>query len=143
MPPADASLNGNGHVASGSSVPPLWLDCFNRLVGTNLRDDDPANLRAIKRTIARGYTLADCEAVVTWAVSTWPGTVRGNFLRPSTVFGEKFGQYLEDAKHPRRGVGDTGRVNAKWGQPTPTLVVRRDDDSASAVHARRSRVPRP
>lgn len=120
---ATAGRNGNGHRTGGIEDPALWLDRYNLRMETDLRSDDPANLRAIRRTIAKGYTIADADRVLTWVAATWRDAPR----LPNTILGQKFGQYLAEAKRPTRGADSERRVNAKWGQPTPRLVVQRDD----------------
>jgi uncharacterized phage protein (TIGR02220 family) len=93
----------------------LWLDLLNRAAGTGFRADDPANLRPIARLIRRGYTLADAERVAASRAAKWSGTERAEFLRPSTVFGSKFGAYLEAARNGR-GLPDPLRVNRAWDE---------------------------
>jgi uncharacterized phage protein (TIGR02220 family) len=88
------------------------LALLNELIGSNFKTTTSGNVKHAMARLGEEYTLADLQTVVRAKAAEWRGTEWAKFLRPQTLFGEKFGAYLEAAKrgnghHPRR-------VNAAW-----------------------------
>ena len=54
------------------------------------------------------YTLEDFKAVIDYKVSKWKGTDMEQYLRPSTLFGNKFQNYVNEI--PNRSIESTKTV---------------------------------
>jgi uncharacterized phage protein (TIGR02220 family) len=91
----------------------LALALLNELAGTAFKPT-PANLKHARARLADGYTLADLQAVVRGQVKAWQGSEWAQYLRPQTLFGEKFAGYLEATRHARNGAGDARRITERW-----------------------------
>lgn len=74
-----------------------WLDLLNRLAHRRYQPVE-VNLRPIRARLREGYTLADAERVVRDRIGRWQGDrTTAEWLRPTTVYGAKFANYLADA----------------------------------------------
>lgn len=83
-----------------------WIDALNRLTGSRFGKQTDASRKAASRWIRQGYTLADCETAVAGRVKAWRGDAKAeDWLKPSTLFGAKFPEYVELAR--RRGASRT------------------------------------
>lgn len=85
--------NGNGN----ESVPdnPLsLLSFFNSKTGSSYKDTDQFE-DLINQRLSEGYTFEDLRSVIEKKAAEWScdGKMR-TYLRPSTLFGEKFEEYL-------------------------------------------------
>jgi uncharacterized phage protein (TIGR02220 family) len=89
------------------------LAVLNELAGSAFKGT-AANLKHARARLAEGYTLQDLHAVVQGQVVAWRRTEWAKYLRPQTLFGEKFAGYLEATRQPGNGAGDPHRINAQW-----------------------------
>jgi len=65
---------------------------------------DEATLNLIGKRLLEGYTQSDLETVIDKKCAEWMGTEWEYYLRPSTLFGDKFPQYLTaPARYGPRG----------------------------------------
>jgi uncharacterized phage protein (TIGR02220 family) len=80
----------------GEDAAIAWLDCLNREAGRHFKATPP-HLKPIKARIAEGYSLEQAERVVKHKIAAWHGTEQEQYLRPETLFGTKFGGYVEAA----------------------------------------------
>ena len=62
-----------------------------------------SNIKFIRARVNDGYTLEDFKTVVDKKVAEWIGTDQQKYLRPETLFGNKFDGYLNQSggKHER------------------------------------------
>ena len=67
---------------------------LNEKVGSNYRPDDQETIKAITKLLERKYTLDDLRKVVDKKHNEWKGTEYAKYLRPTTLFGKKFDEYL-------------------------------------------------
>lgn len=67
---------------------------LNKKVGSNYKPDDQETAKAIAKLLTRNYTLEDMYKVIDKKFDEWKGTEYAKFLRPSTLFGKKFDEYL-------------------------------------------------
>lgn len=67
-----------------------------------------SNLKYIKARFKQKYTLEDFKKVIVFKIKEWSGQDKTKvWLRPSTLFGEKFDSYLVQANaNPSSGTGD-------------------------------------
>ena len=77
---------------------------LNEKAGTAYRPTSGATQRLIKARLAEGFTVEDFYKVIDTKCAEWAGTDMSKYLRPETLFGTKFENYLnQNAKQqPRR-----------------------------------------
>ena len=85
------------------SVPSLsssLVDYLNKKTGNNYRATKSVTER-IGDLVADGYTAEDMARVIDLKVSEWSGSEKmRQYLRPSTLFGEKFEEYVQQPDPP-------------------------------------------
>ncbi len=69
------------------------IDYLNEMAGTKFRLVE-SNKKFIRARWNENYTLDDFKKVVDNKVAEWKGTDMDQYLRPSTLFGTKFDNYL-------------------------------------------------
>ena len=84
------------------------VDYLNKKAHTNYRSNSKTTIRHINARLNEGYTLSDFKQVIDNRCATWLGTDMEQYLRPSTLFGSKFEDYL-NARAPKRR-GSDGRL---------------------------------
>lgn len=67
---------------------------LNEKAGTKYRPTSAKTKTAIHARIADGFTVEDFQTVIDKKCAEWIGTEWEKFLRPSTLFGTKFEEYL-------------------------------------------------
>ena len=70
------------------------IDYLNKACGTNYRHATQSSQKDIKARLKEEYTEQDFYTVIDKKSKEWKGTERERYLRPSTLFGNKFGEYL-------------------------------------------------
>lgn len=83
------------------------ISAFNAETGQDVRDLDVSTMESLRRIREQGRTVDDLRAVARFKAMQWRGDRRMcRFVRPSTLFGGKFEEYLaetrEEAEHERR-----------------------------------------
>ena len=84
------------------------VDYLNEKAHTNYRSNSKTTIRHINARLKEGYTLSDFKQVIDNRCTTWLGTDMEQYLRPETLFGSKFENYL-NARAPKLRGGD-GRI---------------------------------
>ena len=84
------------------------VDYLNEKAHTNYRSNSKTTIRHINARLNEGYTLSDFKQVIDNRCATWLGTDMEQYLRPETLFGSKFENYL-NARAPKLRGGD-GRI---------------------------------
>lgn len=80
------------------------LDVFNAEAGQDVRDLSPEAWAGLRRIHDAGRTLDDVRRVVKAKYAQWGSDAKmARFVRPSTLFGAKFDEYLNE---PEGGVND-------------------------------------
>lgn len=75
------------------------MDLLNTLSGSSFRADTKATQRLIAARENEGYSLADIELVIRHQCRLWGEDEKmRQYLRPQTLFGNKFEAYLSDAR---------------------------------------------
>ena len=69
------------------------LHYLNERSGHHYREVSDS-LDRIQRRLNEGVSADDCRSMIDHRCKTWKGTDKAQFLRPSTLFGEKFDEYL-------------------------------------------------
>lgn len=75
---------------------------LNEKAGTKYRPTSAKTKAAIHARLSEGFTLEDFQTVIDKKCAEWIGTEWEKFLRPSTLFGTKFEEYLNANARQRR-----------------------------------------
>lgn len=79
------------------------LSEFNRITGQSVQSLSPSTWASLARIRQSGRTLADVTAVIQSKLEEWGGDRKMcSYIRPSTLFGQKFEEYLGAAKAGER-----------------------------------------
>ena len=84
------------------------VDYLNEKAHTNYRSNSKTTIRHINARLKEGYTLSDFKQVIDNRCATWLGTDMDQYLRPETLFGSKFENYLNAPAPKLRG--SDGRI---------------------------------
>ena len=89
------------------------IDYLNAKAGTHYRATSKTTQQHIKARLAEGFTVEDCKRVVDNMWTAWHGTEWEQYLRPSTLFGSKFENYLNRKAQSkgRNGVAVSNQPN--------------------------------
>ena len=74
----------------------------------NYRASSAATQKHINARLAEGYTLEDFFTVIDKKCAEWKGTDMEKYLRPETLFGSKFENYLNAPASKRQTRGASG-----------------------------------
>lgn len=74
------------------------IDYLNNKAGKAYRWQGKATQSHINARFAEGYTLKDFQTVIDNKVAEWKGDKMEQYLRPETLFGNKFEGYLNQGK---------------------------------------------
>ena len=90
----------------------LVIDYLNIKANTNYRTNTKNTQSLINARLKEGYTVEDFKIVIDVKVKSWLGTEWEKYLRPQTLFGSKFENYLnENKKAPIIGTQKNNLVN--------------------------------
>ena len=70
------------------------VDYLNQKAGTSYSSNSKTTQANIRARLAEGYTVDDFKRVIDNKCTDWIGTQWEEYLRPSTLFGTKFENYL-------------------------------------------------
>ena len=70
------------------------IDCLNQLAGTHYKYSTNKTKTVIKDRWNEGFDLMDFQTVIKKKCDEWIGTDMEKYLRPETLFGNKFENYL-------------------------------------------------
>ena len=86
---------------------------LNEVCGTNYKATTKGTVKHINARLSEGYSLDDFKTVIDKKANDWKGTDMEMYLRPETLFGTKFENYLNQ-KITKGGRTDAGnRTDAK------------------------------
>ena len=83
------------------------FNILNDTCGTKFKSNTSSTTRLIKARLKEGFSLQDFEKVIKWKQQEWGdkpfkftgGQLSSNYLRPTTLFGNKFETYLYEANN--------------------------------------------
>lgn len=75
------------------------INYLNKKVNKKFRDTDFANDANLLKLIGKGYTYDDFKEVIDFKYQAWKGSEFEQYLRPSTLFGNKFESYLNEKRN--------------------------------------------
>lgn len=86
------------------------LSHLNSVAGTQYKTDDVASVRLISDLAHKGYTEEQMLEVIDKKAADWLGDPKvEQYLRPSTLFGQKFEQYLNQPDSARKKERDDAK----------------------------------
>lgn len=88
------------------------IDRLNEKAGTNYRASSKATQGHINARLAEGYTVDDFFKVIDKKVTEWKGGEMEKYLRPETLFGNKFENYL-NAPVTQSALSNTSRYGTE------------------------------
>ena len=92
----------------------LVIDYLNKKANTNYRPTTKNTQSFINARVKEGYTVEDFKKVIDNKSKEWLNTDFEKYLRPATLFGTKFENYLNEAnKKGPIAVGPNGNKNIK------------------------------
>ncbi|MFM0682142.1 conserved phage C-terminal domain-containing protein [Streptococcus suis] len=87
---------------------------LNQVAGTRFTAGSQATQKHINARLKEGYTLEDFKQVIDTKTSEWQGTEFAKFLRPVTLFGTKFENYINQ-QPPRSRKNNATEVDERLG----------------------------
>ena len=75
---------------------------LNEKTGASFRTDSKQSVALITDKITEGYSTEQMKAVIDSKATEWIGTALEKYLRPQTLFGDKFEGYLNGPKKKTR-----------------------------------------
>ena len=94
------------------------IDYLNSVANTNYSPDFPSTKDAINNLINIGYGYNDFVCVIDKKWSDWKGTEYEQYIRPETLFGKKFENYLNE--QPRIAKSGFGKLASAVSQAKRT-----------------------
>ena len=92
----------------------LVIDYLNRKASTNYRASTKNTQGFINARVREGYTVEDFKKVIDSKSKEWLNTDFEKYLRPATLFGTKFENYLNEAnKKEPTAIGSNENKNIK------------------------------
>lgn len=85
------------------------IDYMNGKIGANYRYETNSTQKHITARLKEGYTLEDFQTVIDKKTAEWKGTDMEKYLRPETLFGQKFESYL-NARTSKQEAGKKDNV---------------------------------
>lgn len=76
------------------------VDILNEKTNRAFKSTSTSTRTHINARLNEGYTIADFALVIESKSKEWLGGKMAKFLRPETLFGNKFEGYLQEAKNP-------------------------------------------
>lgn len=80
------------------SVSHKVIEYLNQKANTSFKPEYKPTLKLIQHRLSEGFTVQDFITVIDNKYNTWIGTEFQQYLRPLTLFGEKFESYLVENK---------------------------------------------
>ena len=105
------SLPNNDIYNKSSKNKEIYITVISRLnekSGMKYRSSSKATQGHINARLAEGFTVEDFYTVIDKKCAEWKGGEMEKYLRPETLFGSKFENYLNAPATPRRQYGANG-----------------------------------
>lgn len=74
------------------------IEYLNEVAGTDYMPDFPSTIEALTNLMNLGFGLTDFKNVIDKKWEQWKGTKYEAFIRPSTLFGKNFENYLNEPR---------------------------------------------
>ena len=116
----EKDTNNNNNINNNNYKYKEVIDYLNERTGKNYKPVETNN-KLIRARYKEGYTLEDFKAVIDYKTSKWKGTEWEKYLRPSTLFGNKFETYVNEI--PNRSIECTKAEEVDEGEFTNFLDI--------------------
>ncbi|MGG1020506.1 phage replisome organizer N-terminal domain-containing protein [Bacillus paralicheniformis] len=103
----------------------LIIDLLNKVAGTKYRHTTPKTKTLIKARWNEGFRFDDFKHVILVKCEEWRGTDLDKYLRPETLFGTKFENYLN--QKPKGGRPHDRNLHQRSGGKSQGRVITEDD----------------
>lgn len=74
------------------------IEYLNEVAGTDYMPDFPPTIESLTNLINLGFGYADFKDVIDKKWEQWKGTKFAAYIRPSTLFGKNFENYLNEPR---------------------------------------------
>ncbi|MDY3041480.1 conserved phage C-terminal domain-containing protein [Streptococcus pluranimalium] len=91
------------------------IDYLNERAGTKFKASTQTTQKLIKSRMKEGFGVADFKHVIDVKVTEWGNTDFAKFLRPSTLFGNKFENYVNQTLTKKQTNSFTSAVDERLG----------------------------
>ena len=95
------------------------IDYLNEKANTSYRANSKKTISLIKSRIADGFTVEDFKTVIDKKCQEWKNTDMEKFLRPETLFGNKFEGYLNQKIITKKQAEEEAYANDPYATPIP------------------------
>lgn len=100
-----------GNPADGGNCVEI-IDFLNQTINASYKPTAINTMKVIKARLGEGYSIKDFKQVITIKSEEWAGTEFSKFLRPETLFGNKFDGYLNQPKPKSKPSSDRSKYDA-------------------------------
>lgn len=98
---ADKDIEEEKEIDKSNYIYNVVIDYLNEKVGTHYRATNKTTQKHINARLKEGYTYDDFKIVIDKKCAEWKGTSMEQYLRPETLFGTKFENYLNAKTHTK------------------------------------------
>ena len=109
------------------------VDYLNEKTDSHYKATTPKTKQLVQARLKEGFTVDDFKTVIDKKTATWLNDNKMNkYLRPLTLFGTKFEDYLNEKVKGQPDKNDpyyTERINPMTGQPDPNGLTRYQMDN--------------
>ena len=88
-------IDSSSFLATETDVKEI-IDYLNKVCGTSFRPSTPRTINLINIRFKEGFSVNDFKVVIDNKVEDWTGSDFEKYLRPETLFGNKFEGYLNE-----------------------------------------------
>ena len=103
--------NRFSYTTNNNNIYSIVIDYLNTKANTNYRHTTKGTQNLINTRLNEGYTVEDFKKVIDTKVDSWSNTEWEKYLRPTTLFGNKFENYLNENKKAPMAVGTQNKNN--------------------------------
>lgn len=95
-------LNNKLKLKLNNNIYSLVIEKLNDLANTSYKATTKKTRSLIRSRVEEGFTVEDFYKVIEIKVSDWKGTEFEKYIRPETLFGSKFENYLNQKVKPKQ-----------------------------------------
>ena len=99
------------NTTKNNNIYSIVIDYLNTKANTNYRYTTKGTQSLINARLNEGYTVEDFKKVIDIKVDNWSNTEWEKYLRPTTLFGNKFENYLNENKKAPTSIGTQNKNN--------------------------------
>lgn len=97
----------------------IIIEYLNKVTNKNYTTKNKATIKDIQARIKEGYVFDDFKYVVDIKASQWMNTEMEQYLRPQTLFGNKFNSYINE--RPNTNGKQVSKIESAIKQTTRTV----------------------